>query len=102
MNTAESIRIKEARKRILRNLEICYLSGLTTKSLYTTVCTVDDSYDWNIFQRDLQYLKEKGYIVFVDDKIGGMSSFEKKVVKLTATGKEIAEGTGTDKALEIR
>lgn len=101
MSIGDAIRIKEARKRILRNLEICYLSGFTTKSLYTTVCAIDEGYDWKLFQMDLKYLSDKDYIVFVDDKLGGMSSFDKKVVKLTALGKEIAEGTSKDKALEL-
>lgn len=95
------LKIKHARQRILANLEIVYPSGLMVKSLWQTVCAIDETYDFNLMIKDLSYLKDKGYVKYVDDAIGGAKSFEKKVVKLTATGKEIAEDTMDDPALEI-
>ncbi len=98
---AKAIMIKQARCQILRNLDIVYPSGLTMKSLYQTVCSVDEMYDFNLLVKDIAYLRDKGYVKYVDDAMGGMGSVEKKVVKLTADGKEVAEGTDIDEALEI-
>jgi len=52
-------------------------------------------------QKDISYFEQKGYIEWVDDKLGGADDFWQKVCKLTSSGKEIAEGTQTDPALEI-
>ena len=98
---AKAIIIKQARRQILRNLDIVYPSGLTMKSLYQTVCSVDEMYDFNLLVKDIAYLRDKGYVKYIDDALGGMGSVEKKVVKLTADGKEVAEGTDSDEALEI-
>jgi len=99
--TAESVRIKHIRQSILCNLDLVYPSGLRTRSLYQTVCAIDEMYDFNLFGKDIAYLKDKGYISYIDDAFGGMTNFADRTVKLTATGKEIAERTQTDTALEI-
>ena len=98
---SEPIKIKQARRMILQNLDMVYPSGLIVKSLYQTVCSLDEMYDFNLFGKDIAYLKDKGYIRYIDDVIGGSDSFGKKVVKLTFKGKEIAERTQSDPALEI-
>lgn len=100
MNNIAAIKIKQARQHILHNLNMVYPSGLTVKSLYQTVCSIDLAYDFNLFTRDIAYLKDKGYIFFIDDCLGGME-FARKVAKLTCQGKEIAESTMKDAALEI-
>ena len=100
MADRETIKIKQVRKIILSNLNMMYPSGMQMDSLYRTVLPVNLAYDEGLFEKDICYLKEKGYIEFVDDRIGGLP-FKKKVVKLTAEGKEIADRTQTDKALEI-
>jgi len=98
----EVLKIKIARKRILAFLNIMYGTPLTLHTIYDqSLCYVDPTYDFSLFKKDIIYLKEKGYIEFVDDKIGGAVEFEKKVVRLTTLGKEIAERTRTDRALEI-
>ena len=99
--SAKAIIIIQARQRIMRSLDLVYPSGLTMKSLYQTVCAVDEMYDFNLLARDVAYLKAKGYIFFIDDAIGGMTDVEAKVVKLTAEGMEIAQDVIDDPALEI-
>ena len=100
MADPETVKIKQIRKIILQNLNMMYPSGLQNDSLYRTVLPVDLTYDIGLFKKDIIYLHEKGYIEFVDDAIGGVD-FEKKVARLTAEGKEIAERTMSDPALEI-
>ena len=99
--SAKAVMIIEARNNILRNLDLVYPSGLTMKKLYHTVCAINELYDFNLLQRDVSYLKAKGYVYFVDDAIGGMPNVEQKVVKLTPEGLEIAQDVIDDPALEI-
>ena len=97
----DAMRIKQQRRQLLTNLELFYPTPVRLDSLYRTVCHIDPAYDVPLYKKDIYYLKDKGYIDFIDDAIGGMAAFEKKVVRLTAEGKEIAERTQIDPALEI-
>jgi len=97
----DAIRIIQSRKRLLINLNILYPSPVTVGDLYRTVCHLDPTYDFSLFEKDIIYFKDKGWLEFIDDKLGGFDEFRKKVIKLTAEGKEIAEGTSIDDALEI-
>jgi len=101
MTDADAIRIKQMRKTILSNLNMMYPTGLRLDSLYRTVLGFDLRYDEQLFGKDVTYLKEKGYIEFIDEMIGGAGEFMKKVAKLSARGKEIADRTQRDPALEI-
>jgi hypothetical protein len=65
------------------------------------MCGFDEDYDFSLFRKDLTYLKQKGYVEYIDDRLGGAESYRNKCVGLTAEGKEIADRTQTDKALEI-
>ena len=94
------IRIKQARGRLLTNLNLFYPSPVRLDILYRTVCG-DTMYNKSVFSKDIMYFRQKGYIEFIDDMLGGADSFEKKVCLLTSRGKEVAEGTQTDPALEI-
>ena len=97
----KAVMIIEARTNILRNLDLVYPSGLSMKKLFQTVCAVNEMYDFNLMQRDVSYLKAKGYLYFVDDAIGGMTDITQKVVKLTPQGLEIIQNIQDDPALEL-
>jgi len=98
----DAFKIKAKRKYLLMLLNIAYPSSLSNRQLYNSVISDgDDTYDKSIYKKDIAYFKDKGWVVFVDDKIGGFSNYDDKVIKLTAKGKEIAEGTNVDEALEI-
>ena len=101
MSNIEVMKIKQMRKRILDNLNIMYPTGMRLDSLFRTVIPFDQTYDANLFKKDMTYLKEKNYICYVDEALGGFANFMSKVAKLTVDGKEVAEGTDTDKALEF-
>lgn len=94
------IKIKQQRGRILTSLNLFHPTPVTLKTLYRTVCD-DPTYNKCLFEKDVAYFQQKGYIEFVDDRLGGSDDFYKKVARLTANGKEVAEGTATDPALEI-
>lgn len=89
------------RKRILENLNMMFPTGMQLDSLIRTVIPFDPTYSRQLFQKDISYLAGKKYIEYVDERIGGADSFFKKVATLTVKGKEIADGTITDEALEI-
>jgi len=96
----DAFKIKHMRIRLLTNLNLFYPSPVRLDSLYRTVCD-DLAYNRAYFQKDINYFHQKDYVEFIDERIGGSDDFFKKVVRLTCRGKEIAEGTQADPALEI-
>jgi len=102
MKEPSAVKIKTIRRQILTTLNIVCPTALTIRTIYYNVISaVDPTYDEGLCKKDIWYLKEKGYIEFVDDMIGGTSEFIHRVITLTARGKEIAEKTQFDPALEI-
>lgn len=101
MPDPESLKIKQARVQILANLNILCPTPAMLRTLYRSLIYVNPSYDQNLFEKDIWYLHEKRYISYVDDALGGARTFFDKVVTLTSHGKEIAERTAADPALEI-
>lgn len=97
----EAIKKKQTRVLILDSLNRLYPTPLQVETLYRVMCGFDENYDFELLQKDITYLKQKGYLEYIDDKIGGAGSFRKRCVGLTAEGKEIADRTQTDNALEI-
>ena len=101
MSHTETMIIKQQRRRLLTNLNLLYPSPFLTATIWRTVCGYDPGYDHSNFKRDIAYFVDKGWLRYADDALGGAGDFADKVVVLTATGKEIAERTMTDPALEI-
>jgi len=97
----EAVKMMQLRKLILDYINRIYDTPLQVSMLYRVMCGIDEHYDFSLFRKDLMYLNQKGYVRFVDEAIGGADSFRKKYVGLTAEGKEIADKTHTDSALEI-
>lgn len=101
MREVEPTRIKQMRQFILSNLNRVYPTPLQVRTLFKVLTGFDEHYDKSLLAKDLSYLKQKGYIEHVDDQIGGSPTFEDKFIGLTADGKDIADRTQTDPALEI-
>ena len=97
----EAAKIKQMRLFILGNLNRLYPTPLQVRTLYRVMCSFDENYGILLLQKDITYLKQKKYVEYIDEKIGGADSFQQKCVSLTAEGKEIADRTQTDNALEI-
>ncbi|HIJ66801.1 MAG TPA: hypothetical protein HPP51_00760 [Planctomycetes bacterium] len=98
---SEQVKIKEVRNRLMQYLDTLYPSPVQLATLFKSMVYLYDDYELVLFKKDIAYLAAKDYIEYVDEKIGGVGKFLKKVVRLTAVGKEIAEKTQTDPALEI-
>jgi len=102
MNTdPEAVKKKQVRLMILNSLNRLYPTPLQVRTLYRVMCGFDENYDISLLEKDITYLKQKGYLEYIDDKLGGAGSFRDKCVGLTARGKEIADCTQKDDALEI-
>ena len=99
MSNTESILIKQQRRMLLNNLNLFYPSQVELRTLWRTVCE-DETYEKALYKKDIAYFKQKGYIEFGGGPLAS-DEFDKKLVLLTAKGKEIAERTMTDEALEI-
>jgi len=98
---SERISIIQDRKRLLEYMDIMYPAPVKTKLLFESCVYVNPDYEPACFRKDIHYLIDKGWIEFVDEKLGGFRDFREKVLHLTASGKEIAERTREDPALEI-
>lgn len=101
MTAAEVLIIKQQRRNLLTNLNLLYPHPMQVQTVYRTVNGYDPNYDPSNYKRDIMYFHDKGWLRFADDTLGGAVTFEEKVIILTAKGKEIAEQTMTDPALEI-
>jgi len=101
LKSVDAIKIIQVRTMILNKLDMVYPSGLSLKYVIKMIGIIVPFYGWNSLKKDIYYLEEKGYITFIDNDPNLMQSTEQKIAKLTATGKEIAEGTLIDEALEI-
>jgi hypothetical protein len=97
------IKIVLHRRAILTNLNLLYPTAIRLDTLYRTVCGYDPTYGKDLFNKDICYFVDKGWISYVDSAIGGIGQqqFMSHVIKLTADGKEIAEQTMSDPALEL-
>lgn len=97
----EAVRMKELRVMILSNMNRLYPTAVQVSTLFRVLIAFDETYMMSLLQKDLTYLKQKGYVEYIDEKIGGYDHFHCKFVGLTAKGKEIADRTAKDDALEI-
>ena len=92
----------QVRKFILSNLNRVYPTPLQVRTLFNVMCAFDENYSLDLMKKDVAYLKQKEYLEYIDEKIGGFgNSFEDKFLGLTAEGKDIADRTQIDGALEI-
>lgn len=98
---SEPIKMKQMRLMILSSLNRMYPTQVLIQTLHRVMCGFDEHYDLSLLLKDVTYLKQKGYIMYVDDRLGGADKFEDKCIGLTAEGKDIADRTQTDNALEI-
>ncbi len=97
----DAVKLKQVRQLILGNLNRLYPTPLQVRTLFRVMCSFDENYDMSLLEKDLTYLKDKGYVKYIDDALGGSERFEQKCIGLTAEGKEITDRTQTDPALEI-
>jgi len=102
MNTdRDAIKMKQIRILILQYINRLNPGGVLVRTIHNSLVGLYENYSYSLLERDLWYLRKKGLIEYIDKKIGGEDVFELKVVGLTASGKEIADRTQTDPALEI-
>jgi len=97
----EVAKIKLVRRRILSLLNLIDPAPLLLGTIYDNITYIYPAYDFSLFEKDIMYFRRKGWLDFVNEKIVGESEFRQKAVLLTGSGKEIAERTQTDLALEL-
>ncbi len=96
MSEQEEIRakqIKAARRALLDTLNIAYPGDLTFEDLCEVLPDVCEHY----LQRDLMYLIEKGYVVWINAR--NNAGWPGRRFRLTAAGEEIAQKINVDPAL---
>lgn len=97
----DAVKMKQLRVMILQSINRLNPGGVLVRTLYRSIIGFYENYSLSLLDKDIWYLKKKGYVEYVDNKLGGTDIFEEKVIGLTAEGKEIADRTQTDDALEI-
>ncbi|MGD0077047.1 MAG: hypothetical protein ABSB91_00315 [Sedimentisphaerales bacterium] len=101
MSDPEATIYKQILLFVLDCLNRVYPSPLQVRTLYRVVIGLFNNYSKSLMNKDIAFLKQKGYIEYVDSKIDSDPEFMDKCVGLTAKGKEIAMRIQTDPALEI-
>ena len=98
---AKATMIKQTRREILRALNIMYHIGpLSFPALCEALLHLELP-DEQCVQRDLTYLRDKGYVCWVGaPKRGAYMPWARRLYKLTVKGNEIAERIAEDPALE--
>jgi hypothetical protein len=96
----DAIKIKQDRGQVLINLNLFYPDKVFLKTLWRTVLN-NPNYSLSLFQRDICYLQQKGYIQLSRNPLRPEGEWEDQLCILTAEGKEVAEGTRTDPAIEL-
>ena len=99
--SAESLAIRTQRRTILTALNQCYDVKLYIESVWLVVLFNEPSAEQTLFKRDILYLEMKGYVKITEGLFMKGCPFLKRFIQLTASGKEIAEETMKDPALEI-
>lgn len=97
----DAVRMKQTRLMILSNLNRLYPTPIQIQMLFRVMVSFDETYSMSLLEKDVVYLKQKEYVEYIDERIGGYYYFQRKFLGLTAKGKEIADRTATDDALEI-
>jgi len=92
---------KQARNVILDALNMTYPNAMRMASLNRCVLGLIPAYDIGLLEKDVYYLKAKGYLEAPNEEVDRMLALKKRFVKLTAAGKEIADDIINDPAIEI-
>jgi len=101
MPNPETVKIKQIRRHILEAFNMMYPTAMQIETIYRVIIGTDPAYQWHLFEKDIAYLTDKQYLACVDDTFDLQLPARKKTYKLTAAGKDIADRTRTDPALEI-
>lgn len=98
----EAFVIMQTRRQILDMINLVYPSPMMMGSLCNCLISTSPTYDDDLLARDTTYLADKGYIQIIEkNRLCPLLSFKRRLVRLTARGKEIADRIISDPALEI-
>jgi hypothetical protein len=93
--------IRTVRRILMQCLNQSYPAKQFVKTLFNKAIYIEPTYDKGLFVKDIFYLQDKGYLRITENILmHGCELFEKFIV-LSADGKEVADQTMVDEALEI-
>lgn len=93
--------IRTVRRILLQLLNHAYPAKQYVKSLFNKAIYIEPTYDKGMFIKDIFYLQQKGYLTISENCLTRGSELFERFIVLTAQGKEIAEQTMIDEAMEI-
>ena len=97
MDKVNAVQIKIVRRYLLSRLDKLYPSPITCGDMFDIAVVVQRAYDKTNYRKDIYYFVDKGWVEFGTDKLCNCDNFDGKIIILTAKGKEIAEGTKSDR-----
>lgn len=99
--SAQAILIRQLRRNVMMALNMLYPTKVLVGTLYRAVVGIEPTYEKALFVKDVFYLKDKGYVLLTSNPMKPAGKVEQDYIVLTAAGKEIAEQTMIDPAMEI-
>jgi hypothetical protein len=93
--------IKTVRRILMQLLNHSFPARMLVSTLFKNTIYIEPTYDESLFVKDLFYFEKKGYIEFPENILNRGKTLMEKLIVLTAVGKEIAEQTMVDEAMEI-
>jgi hypothetical protein len=99
--SSQSIAIRTVRRILMQLLNHSYPAKQYVHTLFNNAIYIEPTYEKAMFVKDLFYLQDKGYLKVIENVMEKGSELMDRYIVLTAAGKEIAEQTMIDPAMEI-
>ena len=99
--SAESKAIRTIRHILMQCLNQSYPAKQYVRTLFENAIYIEPTYEKANFIKDIFYFQDKGYVKITENVLTKGSKLFDRFIVLTAPGKEIAEKTMTDDAMEI-
>lgn len=100
-NNGQAEQIRTIRRIIMQRLNQSFPSRMLVSTLFKHAIYIEPTYEKRNYVKDLYYLEKKGYLEFPENILNKGAELMDRLIVLTATGKEIAEQTMVDDAMEI-
>lgn len=101
--TERNLQIKRDRRHVAQILNMIYPGHMDGEEIYRTMLDMNPSYTRNALVKDMNYLREKGYIGFrrADGTDAHSISVKDCQFRLTAAGTDVANQIVDDPAMDI-
>jgi hypothetical protein len=100
-NSQQAEQIRTVRRILMQCLNRSYPAKQFVKTLFNKAIYIEPTYEKAAFVKDIFYLQDKGYLRISENVLTVGSDLMDRFVVLMADGKEIADKTMIDEAMEL-